>query len=85
MIKKKYLEWCDGYDTSIQFYGEDTMTAKRIGRWGKVKFVFDMEIESSARRLKNQGVINTTYHYLVNYFSVVFAGTPVTKQYKDYR
>ena len=48
MIKKKYLEWCDGYDTSIQFYGEDTMTAKRIGRWGKVKFVFDMEIESSA-------------------------------------
>lgn len=85
IIKKEYLDICGGYDTSIEFYGEDTMTAKRLGKLGRVKFVFDMEIDSSARRLKQQGVFNTTWHYLINYFSIVFKGTPLTKKYKDYR
>jgi glycosyltransferase involved in cell wall biosynthesis len=85
LIKKEYLDICGGYDTSIEFYGEDTMTAKRLRKLGRIKFVFDMEIDSSARRLNQQGVFNTTWHYLINYFSVVLKGVPVTKEYKDYR
>lgn len=85
LIKKQYLDLCNGYDTSIAFYGEDTITAKRLGKYGKIKFVPAMVIDSSSRRLKQQGTLNTTWHYIINYFSVVFKGTPVTTTYKDYR
>ena len=61
------------------------MTAKRLGQFGRVEFVFDMEIDSSARRLKQQGIFNTTWHYLLNYFSVVFRNVPATKTHRDYR
>lgn len=85
VIKKKYLDMCNGYDTSIPFYGEDTMTAMRISKYGNVKLLLDLKINSSARRLKNQGVFNTTILYIINYFSVVFNNKPYTKDYKDYR
>jgi len=85
VIKKKYLDMCDGYDTSIPFYGEDTMTAQRLSKYGKVELVLNLVLNSSARRLKQQGLFNTTWKYIINYFSVVFFGKPYTKEYKDYR
>jgi glycosyltransferase involved in cell wall biosynthesis len=85
VIKKKYLDMCNGYDTSIPFYGEDTMTAMRIHRYGRVKLVLDLVMDSSSRRLQNQGVFNTTWIYIINYLSVVFFNRPYTTEYKDYR
>jgi glycosyltransferase involved in cell wall biosynthesis len=85
LIKRDALVKADGYDTSIAFYGEDTMTAKRLAPFGRIKFVMKLRLHSSPRRLKDQGVINTAWLYLSNYFSVTFKNKSKTKEYKDFR
>jgi glycosyltransferase involved in cell wall biosynthesis len=85
LIKKSALDATNGYDTSIVFYGEDTMTAKRIEPFGKIKFSMKLKLYSSPRRLKDQGVVSTTWLYLKNYFSVTFKDKAATSAYKDYR
>jgi len=85
LIKKSALDKVNGYDTSIAFYGEDTMTAKRLQQFGKIKFVMDLKLHSSPRRLKDQGVLKTTWLYLSNYFSVTFKNKSTTNDYKDFR
>ena len=85
MIKKKALDEVGGYDTSIAFYGEDTMTAKRIQHLGKIVFSMYMITTTSPRRLKEQGLIKTTWLYMTNYFSVTFKGKSTTNDYKDFR
>ena len=85
LIKKSALDKVNGYDTSIAFYGEDTMTAKRIQQFGKIKFVMKLKLHSSPRRLKDQGILNTSWLYLSNYFSVTFKNKSTTNDYKDFR
>ena len=85
LIKKSALDKVNGYDTNIVFYGEDTMTAKRIEPSGKIKFSMKLKLHSSPRRLKDQGVISTTWLYLKNYFSVTFKDKAATSAYKDFR
>ena len=85
LIKKSALDKVNGYDTSIVFYGEDTMTAKRLQEFGQIKFVMKLKLHSSPRRLKDQGVLKTTWLYLSNYFSVTFKNKSTTNVYKDFR
>jgi len=85
MIKKKALDEVGGYDGTIIFYGEDTMTAKRIQHLGKIEFNPKMITTTSPRRLEEQGIISTTWLYLTNYFSVTFKNKSTTNDYKDYR
>lgn len=85
LIKKSALDKVNGYDTSIAFYGEDTMTAKRLNEFGEIKFVMKLKLHSSPRRLKDQGVLKTTWLYLSNYFSVTFKNKSTTNDYKDFR
>jgi glycosyltransferase involved in cell wall biosynthesis len=85
LIRKSALDSTNGYDTTLEFYGEDTMTAKRLEPYGKIKFVMDLKLYSSPRRLKDQGVITTTWLYLKNYLSVTFKDRASTTTYKDYR
>jgi glycosyltransferase involved in cell wall biosynthesis len=85
MIKKKALDEVGGYDGTIIFYGEDTMTAKRIQHLGKVVFNMYMVTTTSPRRLEEQGVLKTTWLYLTNYFSVTFKNKSTTNDYKDFR
>jgi glycosyltransferase involved in cell wall biosynthesis len=85
LIRKSALDQTNGYDTTIAFYGEDTMTAKRLEPFGKIKFAMDLKLHSSPRRLKDQGVISTTWLYLKNYFSVTFKDRATTNNYKDFR
>jgi glycosyltransferase involved in cell wall biosynthesis len=85
LLKKSALDATNGYDTTIAFYGEDTMTAKRLEPHGKIKFAMKLKLHSSPRRLKDQGVFSTTWLYLKNYLSVTFKNQAVTNSYKDYR
>jgi len=85
MIKKSALDKVGGYDGTIIFYGEDTMTAKRIQHLGKIVFNMYMVTTTSPRRLEEQGVIKTTWLYLTNYLSVTFKGKSTTDDYKDFR
>jgi len=85
MIKKSALDKVGGYDSNIAFYGEDTMTAKRIQHLGKIEFNPRMITTTSPRRLEEQGIISTTWMYLTNYFSVTFKNKSTTNDYKDFR
>jgi hypothetical protein len=61
------------------------MTAKRLEPYGKIKFAMKLKLHSSPRRLKDQGVISTTWIYLKNYLSVTFKDRAATSAYKDFR
>lgn len=84
-IRKDVLKQIGGFDTSIEFYGEDTNIARRTHTLGKVKFNPKFFIYFSGRRLKNQGLYKTAFIYIVNYLSEVFYHKPITKKYKDFR
>lgn len=85
VLRKNTWATMGGYDTSYKFYGEDTRTAQLAKQYGKVKLVPALWTNSSSRRLKNQGLINTIWSYTKNYFSVSVLGKNVTDDYKDYR
>lgn len=74
-----------GFDTAIDFYGEDTMTAKRLSKVGKVKFDLDFFCYSSPRRFKAEGMFVTGVKYMANYIWIWVAGRPFTKTYADHR
>lgn len=74
-----------GFDSSIAFYGEDTDIARRLSLQGKVKFIKEFSVQTSARRFESEGLIRTAIKYLANYLSVVFIKRPVTSSYSDIR
>lgn len=79
MIRASALASIGGYDTTISFYGEDTDTAKRLARVGRVRFIPRFEMKTSARRFKDMGVIRVVYLYLMNFFSVILRGRPYSR------
>jgi glycosyltransferase involved in cell wall biosynthesis len=84
-IKRDVLKKMKGFDTSIEFYGEDSNVARRASEFGKVKFVDRFYIETSGRRFIGQGMVKTSWIYLVNFFSESFLKRPATKEHKDIR
>lgn len=74
-----------GFDTSIEFYGEDTNIARRLKKAGKVIFRLDFINRSSARRMHEQGFLLTGLMYGWNFFSQALAKSSVTDDYVDVR
>lgn len=85
VIKREVMERMNGFDTDIEFYGDDTDSARRASAFGKVSFSPKFSIFSSNRRLDGQGVLRTTFLYVVNFLSGIFFKKPVTKRYEDVR
>jgi len=84
-IRKNVLEKMNGFDTSIEFYGEDTNIARRAHSFGKVKFNIKFVMYTSGRRLSEQGLMKTSLLYMSNYISEAFFHKPTTQQYIDIR
>jgi len=84
-IKRTVLEKINWFDTKILFYGEDTDIARRASKCCKAKFSLRLVMYTSARRFAWQGVIRTTYIYLINFISQAIFGKSVVKKYKDFR
>jgi GT2 family glycosyltransferase len=85
IVRKSALDAVGGYNTEIAFFGEDTDFAVRIAKVGKVKLVPKMWVYSSTRRFQVEGVVLTTWRYILNYLTVTFLGKPVTTEYQDIR
>lgn len=60
-----------GFDTKFIFYGDDTDTAKRLTRFGKVVFDRNIVMPTSARRFKREGLIRTQLKYFFNFLKVI--------------
>ena len=85
VVKKSALEKIGGYDTDIDFYGEDTDIACRLRKAGPVKFTFKLPIYSSGRRLAAEGIFRTGLRYAANYFWVIFLKKPYSEKSTDIR
>ena len=79
------LQAIGGFNTAISFYGEDTDIARRLHDVGEVHFTFDLKMFSSARRLKNEGMLTMAARYSINYLWTTFFKRPFTYEYVDIR
>ncbi len=85
VIRRDALHKIGGFNTSIKFYGDDTNTARRLHKVGKVKFKTSFFVWTTSRRFKGQGFLKTGFLYAGNFFSEVIFHRPVTKEHKDIR
>lgn len=85
IVRRTHLEQAGGFDTSIEFYGEDTDVARRISKVGKVKWTFRLPMYASGRRLKHEGIMATGLKYAANYFHILVRGKPLSTTYTDIR
>ncbi len=85
VARRSALEKVGGFDTGIDFFGEDTDIACRLREAGHVKFTFKLPIYSSGRRLAAEGIFRTGLRYAVNYFWVIFFKKPYSKKSTDIR
>ncbi len=83
-IKKESLKKVKGFNEKI-FYGLDTDLALRIRKMGKVRYKFYLLVESSARRLKKEGVLKILIRYFLNVVWAYFFSRPFTKDHINVR
>jgi glycosyltransferase involved in cell wall biosynthesis len=85
VIRRMALLGIGGFDTDIVFYGDDTNTARRLAKVGKVKFSMKFFILGSGRRLLKEGIWKTNVVYVINFFVVGKNHRPRTNGYKELR
>ncbi|MGA3174009.1 MAG: glycosyltransferase family 2 protein [Syntrophorhabdales bacterium] len=85
VLRKSALETIGGYNTDIEFYGEDTDIARRMQAAGRIKFTFGLPMYSSGRRLAEEGVLATALRYAVNYLWVLTFKRPYTRMSTEVR
>ncbi len=85
VAKKEALMTMGGFDTSIDFYGEDASTARRLRDIGKIKFSFRFFVYSSGRRFASRGLLLMGWIYCVNFLSIFLTKKAVTQNSEDIR
>ncbi|HTY39789.1 MAG TPA: glycosyltransferase family A protein [Candidatus Paceibacterota bacterium] len=85
VLRRNAWEKAGGFDTTIDFYGEDTDVGRRALKQGQVKFTFKLPINSSGRRLAHDGLLAMAWRYTLNYLWVSFTGRPFTRASTDVR
>ncbi len=85
VCRKDALVSAGGFDSSIDFYGEDTDIARRLHKLGHVKFTLGLPIYVSGRRLAKEGIFTIAGRYAINYFWIVFFKKPYTRTSIDVR
>lgn len=85
VIKKEAMLAVGGFDKEVEFYGEDTNTARRLSKVGKVKFKMDFFVHSSLRRFLKEGFVKSSLNYAFNFIWQVVFHKPFTKVHQDIR
>ena len=85
IIRRTALCAIGGYNTALEFYGEDTDVAYRLHRVGKVVFTLRLPIYASGRRLATEGVLTTGVKYSLNYLWILLFRRPFSTAYRDIR
>jgi len=83
--RRTALEKIGGFDTSIEFYGEDTDLARRLAMQGKSIFRMRFFVYTSARRFQKEGIARASFLYAVNFVWPVLFGRPFTTSHIDIR
>ena len=81
--RRQVLLEVGGFDTSIKYLGEDYELSLRLKDKGKVTLIPNLFVSTSARRIKEQGLLCTYWNYIINYFSVLFYHKPLPQRLED--
>lgn len=86
-FRRTSLEAIGGFNSSIEFYGDDAHTAALLGKRGRIIYDPKVVVETSARRFNNGRIIVTVGRYIINYLSMWTIKKPATsaKKVKHYR
>jgi glycosyltransferase involved in cell wall biosynthesis len=85
VIRRDAWNKAGGFDTAIEFYGEDTDVAKRLSKVGHVMWTWRLPMYTSGRRLAKEGLLYMSLKYTANYFWMTFVGKPFSTSYIDVR
>lgn len=84
-VRRDALEAIDGFDTAIEFHGEDTNLGRRVSKVGKVQLRLRCYIFTSARRYKSLGRGKVLGLYVRNFCSEIFLHRPSDTTHEDVR
>jgi glycosyltransferase involved in cell wall biosynthesis len=85
VARKSALQAINGFNRTIDFYGEDTDVARRLSKYGTVLFRMDFFIYTSVRRFEVEGLFKTSATYAINYVWPVLFHRPYSIGYSDVR
>ena len=85
ILRKDRMLEAGGFNTDIDFYGEDTDTAVRLSKIGKIRFEAGMWVYSSSRRITEEGMVRIGLRYIINYAWMWLYGKPWTLKHFDHR
>ncbi len=84
-VTREALDWIGGFDTSIEFHGEDTNLGRRLFAIGKVGLFRDCYLYTSARRYVAMGKLTVFRLYVRNFVSEVLHHRPKDTSHVDVR
>jgi glycosyltransferase involved in cell wall biosynthesis len=84
-VTRAALDAIGGFDTSIEFHGEDTNLARRVSRAGRVRLTQSCWVFTSARRYKTMGRGKVFRLYVRNFCSEIFFHRPSDTTHEDVR
>jgi glycosyltransferase involved in cell wall biosynthesis len=85
IVSKRALDAAGGFNPNFLFYGEDTELARRLSKFGEVKFSFALRAFSSGRRFIAEGLSMVALRYSANYLWVIFFKRPFSPTWLDFR
>ncbi len=85
VVRRAAMAQLGAANDRFRFYGEDTDLARRLSRFGRVKFTFALPAYSSGRRLKGEGVVTIGLRYSLNFFWATFLKKPFTEEWRNIR
>jgi glycosyltransferase involved in cell wall biosynthesis len=84
-VRRAALEAIGGFDTTIEFHGEDTNLARRLARVGRVRLVGDCWLFTSARRYRALGRGAVFRLYIRNCWAELVHHAPRDRTHIDVR
>ncbi len=84
-VRRQALDAIGGFDTSIDFHGEDTNLGRRLGRVGTVALSNRCHVFTSARRYQAFGKRRVFGIYIRNFWSEILRHRPHDTRHVDVR
>ena len=84
-VRRDALERIGGFDTSIEFHGEDTNVGRRLFAVGPVELAYDCYLYTSARRYNVMGKGTVFRIYVRNFLSEILRHRPKDRAHLDVR
>jgi hypothetical protein len=84
-ITRKALDEIGGFDTTIEFHGEDTNLARRVAKAGRVSLKQRCWVFTSARRYRSMGRGRVFGLYVRNFCAEIFFHRPSDTTHEDVR